>query len=78
MSLPFADDRPLHIQTSATVALWPLRIWADNGVATVECAECDSGEVLGAGRDDRPFVLAELAARVEVHLSRCPAARRRP
>jgi Zn ribbon nucleic-acid-binding protein len=75
MSLPFAEDRPLHIQTSATTALWQLRIWADNGVATVECAKCDNGQVLAAGRDDRPFVLADLSARVETHIAVCQAAR---
>jgi len=71
-----ADDAAMHTWTSATVALWPLRLWADNGAAMVECAECDDGRVLAAGRTDRPFMLADLTARVEAHITQCPAARR--
>lgn len=65
----------LFTQTSERTALWPLRLWADNGIATVECAECDSGQVLIAGRSDRPFVIADLTARVEEHISKCRLSR---
>lgn len=37
----------------------------------IECAGCDSGELLVAGPVERPFVLADLTARVEAHSARC-------
>jgi hypothetical protein len=50
MSGPFAEDARLYMRTAADTALWPLRLWADHGVAMVECAECNNGEVLAATR----------------------------
>ncbi len=75
MSGPFAEDAQWYSRTNATVALWPLRVWADNGVATDECAKCDYGELLVAGRPDRPFHLADLTARVEQHIEVCHGGR---
>jgi hypothetical protein len=76
MSGQWAEDAPLHVRTGVETSMWPLRIWGDSGAAMVECAECDSGELLVAGSVDRPFVLADLAARVEAHIARCPGAGR--
>jgi len=65
----------LFTQTAAETALWPLRIWADGGIASIECAECDSGQDLMAGRVDRPFMIADLTARVEEHIPKCRRSR---
>lgn len=65
----------LFTQTSERTALWPLRLWASDGIATVECAECHNGQVLMAGRTDRPFVIADLTARVEEHIAKCRMSR---
>jgi hypothetical protein len=78
MSGPWAEDGPLHVRTSVQTSLWPLRIWGDSGAAMIECAECDSGELLMAGPVDRLFLLADLTARVEAHIAECPGVRSAP
>jgi hypothetical protein len=77
MSGPFAETGPLYVRTSAGVHLWPLEMWADGGEAHVECGECRSGELLVAKTRGRAFVLADLTARLEEHIARCPGARDR-
>jgi hypothetical protein len=72
MSGPWAETGPLYVRTSIDVALWPLRIWADLGVAMIECGECDVGDILSTDRNATPFAIAELVARLEAHIARCP------
>jgi hypothetical protein len=72
MSGPWAEEAQLYVRVAAEVKHWPLRIWTDQGLAMVECAECDSGELLVAARPDRAFMIADLAAQVELHIGRCP------
>lgn len=74
MSGPWAESGPLYVRTSADVSLWPLRIRSDDGRAAIECAECADGEMLTAGGEDRPFMIAELTALVEIHIATCSAA----
>jgi hypothetical protein len=77
MSGPWAETGPLHVRTPADVAWWPLRHRSDSGVATIECAECDSGGLLTTDLNEQPFVIAELVARVEAHIAKCPGVRGR-
>jgi hypothetical protein len=60
-----------HQRTAADVSLWPLRLWSDRGGAHIECGECDSGDLLVAEVRGRPFMVADLIARVETHIARC-------
>jgi hypothetical protein len=57
------------------VALWPLELWTDGVEAHVECGECRGGELLVAKIRGRSFMLADLAARLEEHIARCPGSR---
>ena len=77
MSGPWAETGPLHVRTSADVALWPLELWTDGGEAHIECGECRSGELIVAKVRGRSFMLADLAARVEEHIGKCSGARDR-
>jgi hypothetical protein len=59
------------------VALWPLLIRADSGQVTIDCGLCDSGQMLGfaptPARSALPVVIADLTARVDDHVPRCPS-----
>lgn len=61
----------LFTRTAAETAYWPLRMWADRGIAGVECGECSSGVLLVASEADRPFVITDLIVRLEAHISTC-------
>jgi hypothetical protein len=65
------------VGTSADAALWLLRIRAVDGAAVIECAECESGNGLIAGSNAGAFLIAELVARVEAHITDCRGAPRR-
>lgn len=66
----------LFTETAVETALWPLRIWSDNGIGVIECGECDAGQIIAVGRYDRPILLAELLAKVEEHIPNCTRVRR--
>jgi hypothetical protein len=65
---------PLHTRVSLDVSLWPLELRYDGGDAHVECGECRTGKMLVAKTKAKPFAIADLKARVEEHIARCPGA----